>query len=72
LLFGLGIYARYQQDPTGFWVSYDELLSSTGMTDAATLAANFGLDIRTPAFWHASLDILRADINRFTELVGSV
>jgi pepF/M3 family oligoendopeptidase len=72
LLFGLGIYARYQQDPTGFWVSYDELLSSTGMTDAATLAANFGIDIRTPAFWHASLDILRADINRFTELVGSV
>jgi oligoendopeptidase F len=70
LLFGLGLYARYQADPDGFRTGYDELLSSTGLADAATLAASFGIDIRTPAFWRASLDLVRADIAHFEELVA--
>jgi oligoendopeptidase F len=69
LLFGLGLYARYTADPEGFKAGYDELLSSTGLADAATLAARFDIDIRTPAFWRASLDIIRADIAQFEELV---
>jgi pepF/M3 family oligoendopeptidase len=68
-LFGLGLYARFQQDPEDFRASYDDLLSSTGMADAATLAARFGIDIRTPDFWRSSLDIVRRDIDRFEELV---
>lgn len=71
LLFGLGLYAQYQQDPDAFRASYDDLLSSTGLADAATLAQRFGIDIRTPPFWRASLDIVRADIDRFAELVQS-
>lgn len=70
LLFGLGLYARYQQDPEGFKTGYDDLLSSTGLADAATLAGRFGIDIRTPDFWRASLDIIRDDIGRFETLVG--
>lgn len=70
LLFGLGLYARYQHDPEGFKASYDDLLSSTGMADAATLAARFGIDIRTPDFWRASLDVVRDDIARFEQLVA--
>nr|MBF6591269.1 oligoendopeptidase F [Ktedonobacterales bacterium] len=70
LLFGLGLYARYQQDPEGFRRSYDELLASTGLADAATLAARFGIDIRTPDFWRASLDIIRGDIARFERLTA--
>jgi pepF/M3 family oligoendopeptidase len=70
LLFGLGLYARYQADPDGFRQSYDDLLASTGLADAATLAARFGIDIRTPAFWRASLDLVRADIARFEQLVA--
>jgi len=70
-LFGLGLYARYRQDPEGFRASYDALLASTGLADAATLAARFGIDIRTPAFWTASLDIVRADIARFEALVDA-
>jgi len=68
LLFGLGLYARYQQDTETFKQSYDELLSSTGLTDAATLAARFDIDLRTEAFWRASLDIVRKDIDRFETL----
>jgi pepF/M3 family oligoendopeptidase len=69
LLFGLGLYARYRKDPDAFRASYDELLASTGLADAATLAARFGIEIRTPAFWTASLDIVRRDIARFEALV---
>jgi pepF/M3 family oligoendopeptidase len=68
LLFGLGLYARYQQDPEGFKTGYDDLLSSTGLGDAATLAARFGIDIRSTDFWRSSLDIVRKDIDLFEEL----
>ena len=70
LLFGLGLYARYQQDPEPFKLGYDELLASTGLADAVTLAARFDIDLRSEAFWNASLDIVRADIAMFTELTG--
>ncbi len=68
LLFGLGLYARYQQDPEAFKTGYDDLLSSTGLGDAATLATRFGIDIRSTAFWRSSLDIVRKDIDLFEEL----
>ncbi|HAE83988.1 MAG TPA: oligoendopeptidase F [Ktedonobacter sp.] len=68
LLFGLGLYAQYQQDPEKFKQGYDDLLSSTGLADAATLAAQFGIDIRSADFWRASLNIVRGDIDRFEEL----
>lgn len=69
LLFGLGLYARYQADPNEFKKGYDDFLSSTGMADAATLASRFGIEIRTPDFWRASLGIIARDIDRFEEAV---
>jgi oligoendopeptidase F len=71
LLFGLGLYARYRDDPEGFKAGYDELLSSTGMADAATLAGRFGIDLHRHEFWESSLDIVRADIDRFETLISS-
>ncbi len=70
LLFGLGLYAQYRQDPETFQRNYDDLLSSTGLDDAAGLASRFGIDIHTPDFWRASLDIIRQDIDKFEALVG--
>lgn len=67
-LFALGLYAHYQTDPDSFRAAYDDLLSSTGLADAADLAARFEIDIRTPAFWQSSLDVIRADIDRFEQL----
>jgi oligoendopeptidase F len=72
LLFGLGLYAHYQRDPQSFRRGYDELLSSTGLADAATLAARFAIDLRAPDFWRASLNVVRADIDRFADLVQGV
>lgn len=70
LLFGLGLYARYQQDPEAFKASYDELLASTGLADAATLAERFNIDIRTIDFWRDSLRLVRADIDQFEQLIA--
>jgi pepF/M3 family oligoendopeptidase len=72
LLFGLGLYARYQQDADTFRQGYDDLLSSTGLADAATLAARFDIDLHSEAFWIASLDIIRRDVMRFEELTRGV
>lgn len=69
LLFGLGLYARYQADPDAFRQSYDELLASTGDADAAELAGRFGFDIQSPEFWEGSLDVIRKDIDTFVQLV---
>lgn len=71
LLFGLGLYARYRDDADTFRTGYDDLLASTGRADAATLAERFGIDLRDEAFWTASLDVIRADITRFEQLVGA-
>jgi oligoendopeptidase F len=70
LLFGLGLYARYQRDPEKFKAGYDDLLSATGRGDVAELAARFGIDTRSPDFWRASLDVVRGEIAQFEKLVG--
>lgn len=70
LLFGLGLYNVYQTQPDGFHQRYDELLSSTGLADAATLCAGFGIDIRSVDFWRGSLDQIRKDITAFEALVA--
>lgn len=69
LLFGLGLYKRYEADPDGFRSGYDDLLSSTGMFDAATLCARFDIDVRSPDFWRSSLDVCREKIDAFVSLV---
>ena len=68
LLFGLGLYAVYQERGADFLPEYDELLRSTGEGTAADLAARFGLDIRQRAFWESSLDVIGQRIERYEEL----
>lgn len=69
-LFGLGLYSRFQQQPDTFRERYDELLSATGMADAASLADRFGIDIRSPGFWRDSLTVIGADVEQFVAAVG--
>jgi oligoendopeptidase F len=69
-LFGLGLYARYLDAGSSFQSGYDELLSRTGMADAATLAAGFGIDLRSVEFWRSSLALVEADIDRLATLTG--
>ncbi len=70
LLFGLGLYKRFEADPDGFRSGYDELLSSTGTADAATLCARFDIDVRSVDFWRSSLDVCRSRIDEFVGLAS--
>jgi pepF/M3 family oligoendopeptidase len=68
LLFGIGLYARYVDDPERFRAGYDDLLSAVGMADAVTLAGRFGFDVRDGAFWAESLAVLRRHIDDYEGL----
>ncbi len=69
LLFGVGLFALYEQDPDLFRSRYDDLLSSTGLALVPDLAAQFGFDIRSREFWTTSLDVIRKNIERFEDLL---
>ncbi len=68
LLFGVGLYAIYQQRGADFVPDYKQLLSSTGEAPAADLAARFGIDIRDKQFWADSLAVVAARVDRYCEL----
>jgi pepF/M3 family oligoendopeptidase len=68
LLFGIGLYAQYVDDPDTFRAGYDEMLSSVGMTDAASLAARFGFDVRAEQFWRDSLAVITGHIDDYERL----
>jgi oligoendopeptidase F len=68
LLFGIGLYARYREDPERFRVGYDDLLSATGLGTAAELAGRFGIDVDDEAFWGASLAVIGERIDAFVAL----
>jgi pepF/M3 family oligoendopeptidase len=70
LLFGIGLYARYLEDPERFRAGYDDLLSATGLGTAAELASRFGIDVADEAFWTASLDVVRGRIDDFEALAS--
>lgn len=72
LLFGLGLYAHYRESPDTFVTRYKDLLASTGMENARSLASRFGIEIQDRSFWKQSLQIITADIERFEALVDEM
>ncbi|BDP42187.1 oligoendopeptidase F [Deinococcus aetherius] len=75
LLFGLGLYAQYVRarergEEASFQARYDDLLASTGLADARTLAARFGIDLHAPDFWEGSLDVIRGQIAEYERVTG--
>ena len=72
LLFGLGLFARYQDDPDHFRAGYDTLLSRAGMDTAEELGQAFDLDVTDEAFWTASLDVVRTRMADYERLAGDL
>jgi oligoendopeptidase F len=68
MLFGLGLYAIYQDRGPAFLPAYDDLLSSTGKGTSAELAARFEIDIRDRGFWENSMRIIQGRIDRYLAL----
>jgi len=67
-LFANGLFAIYQEQGEAFVEDYKKLLSSTGMGNAADLAAQFGIDIRSSDFWEGSLNVIGKRVDRYLEL----
>lgn len=72
LLFGLGLFAEYRNDPERFRAGYDDVLSRAGMDTAEELGAAFGLDVTDEAFWTASLDVVRSRIVDYEQLAATL
>ncbi|MCL4257549.1 MAG: M3 family oligoendopeptidase [Anaerolineales bacterium] len=68
LLFGTGLYAIYQQRGAEFTKDYRDLLASTGLGDAATLAQRFGINIREKKFWQDSLAVIGEQVEEYVNL----
>jgi oligoendopeptidase F len=65
------LYAAYLEDPERFRSGYDDLLSATGLQDAAHLAGRFDIDISRQDFWASSLRVLSRRIDEFEVLATS-
>jgi pepF/M3 family oligoendopeptidase len=68
LLFSLGLYAQYQQRGNAFIPEFEALLASTGEMMPSELATQFGIDLRDPSFWKASLGLIEKRVLRFQQL----
>lgn len=64
-LFGLGIYALYRREGSGFVPRYTDLLRSTGAGKVADLAAGLGIDVRSRDFWAGSLDQIGRQVEAY-------
>ena len=68
LLFGLGVFARYQRDGEAFLPEYDRLLRSTGSGNVREVAAGVGIDVTDVNFWRGSLKVLTDRIDEFERI----
>jgi pepF/M3 family oligoendopeptidase len=67
-LFGLGLYAIYQERGSAFVKDYENLLRSTGQGTAEELAARFDIDLQSEAFWRNSMHIIEQRIEEYAQL----
>ena len=65
LLFGKGVFSLYLEKGPAFAEDYCRLLRSCGSAPVAEVAASVGIDVRDPAFWRSSLEVIRRDIDEF-------
>ena len=68
LLFGKGIYARFEHDGADAAARYDELLRQTALGDAQSVARSVGIDLTDPEFWRASLSVIGEAVDQFEAL----
>lgn len=68
LLFGLGVFRKYQQEGPSFMPKYDALLASCGSGKVADVAASVGIDVRSADYWRSALDVIRSEVDEFVRL----
>lgn len=69
-LFGLGLFAQYQEQQASFPERYRELLGLTGKASAEEVTREAGFDIESKDFWKAGLDAIGRRIETLKSLVA--
>jgi oligoendopeptidase F len=70
LLFGVGLYARYEEEGASFAASYRRILEDTGRMSAVDLTARAGFDIESPDFWRAGLSLFARQAAELEAIAG--
>ena len=71
-LFGMGLYAKYQQEGPAFVPLYKKMLNATATSSVEDAAAIAGIDVTDPAFWRMSLEAIAGEIDEFIALTQQV
>lgn len=70
-LFSRGIFARAKAEGPGFLPRYEAMLRRTGSDTAENVAReSLGVELQTPEFWNASIDLIAADLAAFEDAVA--
>ena len=70
MLFGLGVFARYQEKGDAFLPEYDRLLNATGSGNIREVTASVGINVADKAFWMKSLKTIEEKVDLLEKLVG--
>jgi len=70
LLFGLGLYARFEKEGASFAGTYRELLRMTGRASAVEVARTAGFDIEGMDFWRSGISVISARVDEFVSLAA--
>jgi oligoendopeptidase F len=57
-LLALSVYARYEEEGSGFVSSYLDMLRAGGSKSPEELGSMVGVDLADPGFWDRGLDII--------------
>lgn len=68
LLFGLGVFAKYEKEGKDFLPKYHALLARCGSGKVADVAKSVGIDVRSADYWRSSLEIIKGQIDEFVSL----
>ena len=72
-LFSKGVYAQRATKGEKFYADYKALLCDTGsMTAEAVVEKHLGMDIRQPAFWQQSIDMVALQIQEIEKLLNDL
>lgn len=71
LLFGLGLYSRYEKEGPAFAADYSALLRATGSAPAAEIGRKAGFDIEKIDFWRSGISVIAARVEEFERLCGN-
>jgi pepF/M3 family oligoendopeptidase len=69
MLFGMGLYAQYQEHGASFVPQYRELLAYTGRANAVDVVKRAGFDIEKADFWRSGIGIIAARVEEFERLI---